>query len=107
MAKGALQDSALWHGHQSAALFSSNCGAFCRRKRRDLRHFFKCCCATFVAFSFTHAASFIVYSHSYVQVENVVGGVPNDSQPLSPLPDEARHSRTPVMAAGDKVSRST
>ena len=38
-----------------------------------------------------------------LQVKNVVEGVPNDSQPVSPLPDEARHSRTPVMAAGDKV----
>ena len=44
---GALQDGALRHGHQSAALLVGE-------KRRTCRHVFKCRCDTFVAFFLTY-----------------------------------------------------
>ena len=50
---GVLQDGALRCSHQSAVLLPSKCGTFGGRKRRDLRHFFKCYHAVFVAFFLT------------------------------------------------------
>ena len=44
--KGALQDGALWRGHQSAALLVGE-------KRRTCHHVFKCHYGTFVAFFLT------------------------------------------------------
>ena len=45
-----LQDGTLRRGHRSAVLLPPNCGAFCGRKQRDLRHFFKCHRASFIEF---------------------------------------------------------
>ena len=60
---GTLQDGALRRGHHSAALFPSNCSTFCGRMRCDLRHFFKCCRATFIASFLTHTVCTLDYTY--------------------------------------------